>query len=187
MNYFYVYAYLRKDLTPYYIGKGQRNRMYDKGNHRIHLPVDRNLIKLIAHKLFENEAFILEKRLIKIYGRKDLGMGILRNLTNGGEGSSGVIPSKETRLKNSIAVSGDKNGMFGRTHSEDSITKGKITRKINQVNASAANSVAQKNKTNVIDLMTGEHKRIPLEEFKMFKNVKYISATSKLRHGLEFK
>jgi hypothetical protein len=39
----------------------------------------------------------LEQYCIALYGRIDLGTGILRNLTDGGDGSSGWRPSQETR------------------------------------------------------------------------------------------
>lgn len=44
---------------------------------------------LLKQNLSEAEAFQHEKYLIAVLGRKDLGTGILRNMTNGGEGSSG--------------------------------------------------------------------------------------------------
>lgn len=47
----------------------------------------------------EKEALQEEIRLIDHYGRRDLDKGPLLNLTNGGEGASGRIPSTETRKK----------------------------------------------------------------------------------------
>jgi len=89
MNIYYVYQYLRKNGTPYYIGKGSKGRAY--ANCRtIPKPKDKNQIQIIAHKLSESESFLLEIKLIKHYGRIDLGTGMLRNLTNGGEGASNV-------------------------------------------------------------------------------------------------
>jgi len=84
---YYVYVYLRVDGTPYYIGKGQGKRAWTKGKGEVYPPVDKSLVKIIAHKLWENEAFALEEKLILQYGRKDLGTGILRNQSNGGEGA----------------------------------------------------------------------------------------------------
>lgn len=100
---FYVYAYLRskdsetaKASTPYYIGKGQGNRAYYK--HRSNLtPKDKSNIIFISENMSDNDALKLEIELIKHYGRVDNGTGILRNLTNGGDGVSGVLVSSETR------------------------------------------------------------------------------------------
>jgi len=101
---FYTYAYLREDRTPYYIGKGQGKRAFTKRKNEIQKPKDRSRIILLKQNLTEEEAFKHEEYLINIFGRIDLGTGILRNKTNGGEGNSGKIVSEETRKKLSIAA-----------------------------------------------------------------------------------
>lgn len=85
---------MRKDGTPYYIGKGCRNRAWDRK--RSWIP-DKSRIVLFESKMSEKAAFDLEKKLIKEYGRKDLGTGILHNLTDGGEGASGSKRTEEQR------------------------------------------------------------------------------------------
>lgn len=100
--------------TPYYIGKGCGDRLYSK--HSFPIPKDKSRIQILFENLSEDEAFILEMKMISQYGRKDLNTGILINRTNGGEGSSGRIVSVETRNKireNKPDQSGEKNGMFG--------------------------------------------------------------------------
>lgn len=91
------------DYTPLYIGKGKDNRYKD------HLTDCRNkifenkiaywnrngiepMIEFIETNLTEQEAWDLETSIIKDIGRLDKDEGPLLNLTDGGEGASGIIP-----------------------------------------------------------------------------------------------
>ena len=109
---FYVYQYLREDGTPYYIGKGKGNRAHYKGKHeRIRKPIDKSRIVIIESGLLESEAIDLEIKLIAKYGRKDIGTGILQNMTDGGDGVSGAKfgrPPEERILKIANANRGKK-------------------------------------------------------------------------------
>jgi hypothetical protein len=104
--YYYTYAYLREDKTPYYIGKGKGNRAYRRRKVDIKPPKDKSRILILKQNLTEQEAFRHEVYMIAVFGRKDLGTGILHNRTDGGDGGSGAIRSGETRRKISEASKG---------------------------------------------------------------------------------
>ena len=110
---YYVYAYIRsKDTatakagTPYYVGKGKGERALAK--HNIQKPNNKAYIIVLYDNLTELWAFVLERKLISWYGRKDLGSGILHNRTDGGDGSSGrrITMSDTVKQKKSDALKG---------------------------------------------------------------------------------
>jgi hypothetical protein len=137
---YYTYAYLREDKTPYYIGKGTGGRIYKKGTGEIHPPKDKSRIIFLKQNLTEEEAFKHEIYMIDVFGRKDLGTGILHNRTDGGDGVSGAIRSdeyrrrlsvlhknkivsEETRKKMSEAHKGENNPNYGKSPSEETRKK----------------------------------------------------------------
>jgi len=105
-NIYYIYSYLREDYSPYYIGKGSGKRAYTKGPKEVKPPRDKSRVKIIKADLTEEEAFLLEKLYILMFGRVDLGTGILRNKSDGGDGSSGYIVSPEERKRRSERMKG---------------------------------------------------------------------------------
>jgi group I intron endonuclease len=117
-----VYRHIRLDTNDvFYIGVGKNEKRAYEINFRRN-SYWRNIIKNtkykveITHKdICYEEALSIEKYLISFYGRSNKNEGTLCNLTDGGEGTLGILVSEETRNK----FRGENNYMFGKTHSEE--------------------------------------------------------------------
>ena len=162
---YYTYAYLREDRTPYYIGKGKEDRIYSKQKN-IKPPKDKSRILYLKQNLTEEEAFKHEIYMIDVFGRKDLGTGILHNRTDGGEGSSGCIPSEETKRKLSEVNKGRivseetrkkiSETSKGKTLSEEHIKKISEANKGHAVSEETKRKLSEAHKGNTL---SEEHKR----------------------------
>lgn len=122
-----VYRHIRLDKNqPFYIGIGRnKNRAYDKGKKR-RSNFWLNIVSKTDYEveiLFEDISWDFakekEKEFIKLYGRIDKKTGILCNMTDGGDGALGQYQSEETKAKRARSVLGEKNGMYGKTHSDE--------------------------------------------------------------------
>ena len=155
-NRFYTYAYLREDKTPYYIGKGEGNRAFYKRKGEIKPPKDKSKIIFLKQNLTEEKAFKHEIYMIAVFGRKDLANGILRNRTNGGEGSSGRILCQTSLKKLRKSHKGKKLSekhkkniglsLKGRKYTIETICKMRKVKKGKKISESAKRKMSEKKK-----------------------------------------
>jgi hypothetical protein len=108
MRTFYTYIWLRENGTPYYIGKGTGRRAFTGRRNDGHLPHPPRNCVLIQEFPSEADAFAAETFIIGYYGRKDNGTGILRNLTDGGDGIAGYRHTPASRQSMSAKRKGKK-------------------------------------------------------------------------------
>lgn len=113
---YYLYKHTRLDKNePFYIGIGKKSIRTKTCHHSIY---ERAIDKTHRTKYWKNivnstpytieilyesdsreEIFNKEIELIKLYGRKDLGLGTLVNFTHGGEGTFGAYRSGKKIVK----------------------------------------------------------------------------------------
>lgn len=98
---FYIYFHRKSTNNEiFYVGKGNSKRAWQKfrENKFWNNVVNKHgyYVEIFMDGLQEWSAFELEKELISLYGRKDLGYGNLTNLTDGGDGLSGFKHSTES-------------------------------------------------------------------------------------------
>lgn len=104
---FYVYIHKRAtDGSVFYVGKGAGRRAWTSQSRNKHWKNTRAKhginVEVLAHWPTELEAFEHEKFLIKCF--KDMGCNLV-NMTDGGEGVSGLLHSEQTiqKIKNKLA------------------------------------------------------------------------------------
>jgi hypothetical protein len=113
-NNVYLYRHRRLDTNEvFYIGIGKTNnykRAYNKSTRNTHWKNIVNKtdyqIEIIYKDLSWDKACELEMFLIKEYGRKDLGLGNLVNMTDGGQGAYNKIWTEKSRKKMSLSSKG---------------------------------------------------------------------------------
>lgn len=123
---FYTYAHYKPDNSVFYIGKGQRNRAFDKISRskkwKAVVQEGGHTVEILAHWPTEQEAFEHEIFLIDCF--RSMGAPLV-NVSKGGYGASGYRHTAEYVEYMKSIMSGDSNPFFGKEHS--SSTKEKIS------------------------------------------------------------
>ena len=158
VNNYYTYIYLDPEKSgkfeyglysfefePFYVGKGtgDRDKSLSYKNGFVKYKI-RKVLRSVGKKpvivrmidgVSEQEAINLERKLIKLVGRRDLGLGPLTNLTDGGDGISGYKFTRSQRERMSASHKGEKNSMYGKPfpdHAKKILREKALKRKVSE-------------------------------------------------------
>ncbi len=176
-----LYRHTRPDKDEvFYVGIGKPGRELDfKWGRNKHWKGIYNLnnqtikVDILFEDLTWEEACIKEKEFIKLYGRSDLGLGTLCNMTDGGDGCLGVKQSKETIAKRvakqlgrplseehkknlSKSKLGENNPMFGKKFSAEHRAKHRKALLGRKVSKETIRKIAISNGKKIINTDTKE-------------------------------
>lgn len=132
---FYVYEHWRPDKDVcFWVGKGKGRRAFGRRTHnKFYMNVLRKLekrgmcveVRMVQHGLSEKEAFELEIQRIAFWRARKVK---LANVTNGGEGPSGRVWTKEELKRLAAAISAVRMGMVFSTSHCVNLSKAKLNR-----------------------------------------------------------
>lgn len=148
-----VYIHRRRDIEDpfsnvFYVGISINTKRpyekYKRSNYWKSIVNKHGYLVEITHSdILWEEACAIERYLIFFYGRHDLGLGDLSNMTDGGDGVVNYIRTEEQNKAHGLKISGKNNPMYGKsaqtgkrgfntgkTHSEE--TKRKISESVNK-------------------------------------------------------
>lgn len=178
--YVYIHAFPNtSDIHGiFYVGKGIKNRSHDfckRNQYHKRIVAKYGKEKVIVRKLAcESKQHALDLEIQMIAKLRSIGVK-LANLTDGGEGASGIKPSEETRLKLSIA----KKNM-----SDD--TKRKMSESKKNMSPETKKRMSDAQKGRVI---TDEHRRKLSNSLKKYvmtdEHKKKLSDAAKNRRGVK--
>lgn len=181
-----IYRHLKPNGETFYIGIGAKRRAFAKESRNSFwnniVSKYKYEVQILKSDLTWEDACELEITLINWYGRRDIGTGILANMSDGGEGSPGHIVSAETREKQRQA----KLGMKFSKERCDAMSKARIGKKMSlesRINSSKARIGMKFSEEHKLNLGKSKSKKIINTE----TNEIYESAKELQKHlGLSY-
>jgi|688.fasta_scaffold16777_2 hypothetical protein len=156
-----VYKHIRLDTNEvFYVGIGRTNkRPYNFVKRSLH---HKNIIKkagveveIVCENITWDEACEMEIKLIKEYGRIDLGNGLLINRTDGGEGSRNFVFSEEEKNRRSEYAK--------RQHREGKIDYNKISKTLSN------KTLSNEHRKKISEGVKGKNSKLTENDVKLIK------------------